>query len=163
VASHPAESLRLRPNIETGLTPQDILAKTAKEYQRGVELLQFSLTGEDGSYVLKTCPSSISNRPFLSPSGRELTTKLSRLIPRKNGFVDTVITAYNAHHALVIRPDDVWLAILSQFNLYVNSHPELLRKGSLIVGYRTLVNFRNKARVETPFGNRVSNNFSSLI
>ncbi|KAJ7898083.1 hypothetical protein B0H13DRAFT_2252305 [Mycena leptocephala] len=94
VASHPAESVRLRPNIETGLTPQDILAKMAKEYQRGVELLQFSLTGEDGSY---------------------------------NGFVDTVITAYNAHHALVIRPDDVWLAILSQFNLYVNAHPELLR------------------------------------
>ncbi|KAJ7809760.1 hypothetical protein B0H13DRAFT_2258847 [Mycena leptocephala] len=108
VASHPAESVRLRPNVETGLTPQDILAKTAKEYQRGVELLQFSLTGEDGS-------------------GREFTTKLSRLIPRKNGFVDTVITAYNAHHALVIRPDDVWLAILSQFNLYVNAHPELLR------------------------------------
>ncbi|KAJ6523716.1 hypothetical protein B0H19DRAFT_1201115 [Mycena capillaripes] len=108
VASHPAESVRLRPNIETGLTPQDILAKTAKEYQRGVELLQFSLTGEDGS-------------------GRDFTTKLSRLIPRKNGFVDTVITAYNAHHALVIRPDDVWLAILSQFNLYVNAHAELLR------------------------------------
>ena len=50
-----------------------------------------------------------------------------------NGFVDTVITAYNRHHHLilkfakllvsliftdlVIRPDDVWIAILNQFNI----------------------------------------------
>jgi hypothetical protein len=60
-------------------------------------------------------------------SGRDFTTKTTHLIPTKNGFVDTVITAYNEHHALVIRPDDVWLAILSQFNLFVNGNAELLR------------------------------------
>ncbi|KAJ7510802.1 hypothetical protein B0H11DRAFT_2183571 [Mycena galericulata] len=35
-----------------------------------------------------------------------------------NGFVDTVLRAYTHRHALVIRPDDVWLAIVSQFSFY---------------------------------------------
>ncbi|KAF9036253.1 hypothetical protein BJ165DRAFT_1560617, partial [Panaeolus papilionaceus] len=44
-----------------------------------------------------------------------------------NGFVDTVLKAYNQHHNLEIRPDDVWIAILSQFALIVNAHSEELR------------------------------------
>ncbi|KAJ7478280.1 hypothetical protein FB451DRAFT_1172615 [Mycena latifolia] len=35
-----------------------------------------------------------------------------------NSFVDTVLCAYTHHHALVIRPDDVWLAVVSQFSFY---------------------------------------------
>ncbi|KAJ7763761.1 hypothetical protein B0H16DRAFT_1527153 [Mycena metata] len=35
-----------------------------------------------------------------------------------NGFVDTVLFAYTHQHALVIRPDDVWLAVVSQFSFY---------------------------------------------
>ncbi|KAJ6483492.1 hypothetical protein C8R47DRAFT_1017605, partial [Mycena vitilis] len=38
-----------------------------------------------------------------------------------HGFVDTVLCAYAHHHALVIRPDDVWLALVSQFALYVTA------------------------------------------
>ena len=38
--------------------------------------------------------------------------------PLNNGFVHTLITAYNNHHHLVLRPDDVWIAILGQFNFY---------------------------------------------
>ncbi|KAK7058121.1 hypothetical protein R3P38DRAFT_3385198 [Favolaschia claudopus] len=45
----------------------------------------------------------------------------------KNSFVHTVIDAYNKHHALIIRPDDVWLAILTQFNFFVNANAEALR------------------------------------
>ncbi|KAJ7122404.1 hypothetical protein C8R44DRAFT_981525 [Mycena epipterygia] len=51
----------------------------------------------------------------------------SRVIPTRNGLVYTVILAYNKHHALVLRPDDVWLAILTQFNFFVNANAELLR------------------------------------
>ncbi|KAJ6582356.1 hypothetical protein B0H19DRAFT_1061773 [Mycena capillaripes] len=40
---------------------------------------------------------------------------------------DTVISAYNKHHALVIRPDDVWICILTQFNYFVTANAELLR------------------------------------
>jgi Domain of unknown function (DUF4419) len=39
-----------------------------------------------------------------------------------------VIECYNSHNALVIRPDDVWLAVLTQFNFFVNGNAEQLRK-----------------------------------
>ncbi|KAJ7633289.1 hypothetical protein FB45DRAFT_1148979 [Roridomyces roridus] len=38
-----------------------------------------------------------------------------------------LINAHNKHSALVIRPDDVWLTILSQFNFFVNANAEALR------------------------------------
>ncbi|KAF7309620.1 hypothetical protein MIND_00333000 [Mycena indigotica] len=38
---------------------------------------------------------------------------------RRNGFVDTVLAAYSESHALVVRPDDVWLAIISQFAFFL--------------------------------------------
>ncbi|KAF8199358.1 hypothetical protein K438DRAFT_1823464 [Mycena galopus ATCC 62051] len=50
-----------------------------------------------------------------------------KIVPNTNGFVNTVVTAWSRHHALVIRPDDVWLAIIAQFSFYVNANAELLR------------------------------------
>jgi hypothetical protein len=35
--------------------------------------------------------------------------------------------AYNQHHHLTIRPDDIWFTILSQLNFYINKHAEELR------------------------------------
>ncbi|PPQ92753.1 hypothetical protein CVT25_003862 [Psilocybe cyanescens] len=52
----------------------------------------------------------------------------------RNGFVQAVTHAYNRHHNLVIRPDDVWVAILSQFSLYVNKNSKALR--SLFVEHK---------------------------
>jgi hypothetical protein len=49
------------------------------------------------------------------------------IVMQKNGFVLGVLLAYNAHHNLVIRPDDVWIAIVSQLNFYINAHAEELR------------------------------------
>ena len=43
------------------------------------------------------------------------------------GLVGTVLTAYNGHHNLVIRPDDVWIAILSQLSFHINADAEALR------------------------------------
>ncbi|KAF8887882.1 hypothetical protein CPB84DRAFT_1786686 [Gymnopilus junonius] len=40
----------------------------------------------------------------------------STMHAKHNGFVDTVISAYNEHHHLVLRPDDVWIAISGQLN-----------------------------------------------
>ncbi|KAH0541573.1 hypothetical protein FGG08_003985 [Glutinoglossum americanum] len=53
--------------------------------------------------------------------------KIHSLIPSRSGFVSTVMQAYNGHHNLVVRPDDVWLTILARFNLYVNQNVEELR------------------------------------
>lgn len=35
--------------------------------------------------------------------------------------------AYSSHHNLLIRPDDVWFAILTQLSIYINKHAEELR------------------------------------
>ncbi|KAJ7092901.1 hypothetical protein B0H15DRAFT_938478 [Mycena belliarum] len=111
VANHPANPIGLRPLALEGLTAKGILALSCQEpSKKADQVLQFALsdsTGDGGS--------------------RDLDAKFPYLIPKKNGFVDTVILAYNQHHALVIRPDDVWLAILSQFSFFVNGNAELLR------------------------------------
>ncbi|KAH9855391.1 hypothetical protein C2E23DRAFT_724687 [Lenzites betulinus] len=51
-----------------------------------------------------------------------------QLLAKSNGFVRTVLQAYAYHHHLIIRPDDVWMAILSQLSFYVNAHAEGLRE-----------------------------------
>ena len=48
-----------------------------------------------------------------------------------NGFVFAAINAYSDHHHLTIRPEDVWLAILTQLSAYINAHAEELR-GSFV-------------------------------
>ncbi|KAK4169275.1 hypothetical protein QBC43DRAFT_354539 [Cladorrhinum sp. PSN259] len=40
----------------------------------------------------------------------------STLYSSKNGLVHSVVEAYNNHHNLILRPDDIWLAILTQLS-----------------------------------------------
>ncbi|KAI5068760.1 hypothetical protein GOP47_0017105 [Adiantum capillus-veneris] len=54
--------------------------------------------------------------------------------PSNSGFVRAVVEAYICHRNLVIRPDDVWLAILIQFGFYVNANAEAFR--SLFVAHQ---------------------------
>ncbi|KIM19519.1 hypothetical protein M408DRAFT_334372, partial [Serendipita vermifera MAFF 305830] len=73
--------------------------------------------------------------------------------PNHNGFVQAVVQAYNDHHNLIIRPDDIWIAILSQLNLYINAHAEELR--SFFVhheGKRELEVTSNGSRYTVDFG-----------
>ncbi|KAI0654377.1 hypothetical protein C8Q70DRAFT_1058473 [Cubamyces menziesii] len=51
----------------------------------------------------------------------------SKLNGQRNGFVRAVLEAYGSHNHLTIRPDDVWIAILTQLCFYVNAHAEELR------------------------------------
>jgi len=44
-----------------------------------------------------------------------------------NGFVTAVCEAYNHHHHLILRPDDVWFSIMSQFCAHVGNNSEELR------------------------------------
>ncbi|KAF2677695.1 hypothetical protein K458DRAFT_319247 [Lentithecium fluviatile CBS 122367] len=55
------------------------------------------------------------------------TTATSKIIPYGNGFVDGLLRAFQQDLHLVIRPDDVWLAITTQFSFYVNQRAEKLR------------------------------------
>jgi hypothetical protein len=71
-----------------------------------------------------------------------------------NGFVDTVQSAYNQHHHLVLRPDDVWIAILGQFNFYVNAHAEELRHQFVAhEGEKKLIVHAAGTRYTVDFGN----------
>ena len=54
-------------------------------------------------------------------------TDLSAIQPVKHGLIYACLAAYNQHHHLVLRPDDIWLAILSQFGLYIDVNSERFR------------------------------------
>ena len=44
-----------------------------------------------------------------------------------NGFIASALHAYNLHHNLVWRPDDIFIAILSQFAMYISCNAEKFR------------------------------------
>ncbi|KAJ6575583.1 hypothetical protein DFH09DRAFT_1260851 [Mycena vulgaris] len=111
VANHHAKSVDVYP--PEGLTGEEILRNGCTPGQlRKEKVLQFGLSDP------------MSNE---QGSRRDFKSKITGIVPNHNGFVNTVIEAYSQHHALVIRPDDVWLAILSQFNFFVNANAEVLR------------------------------------
>lgn len=66
------------------------------------------------------------NRPIIQSSFHDL-PGTSTIIPYGNGLVDGIIRAFNQDLNLVLRPDDIWLAILTQFSMFVNGNAELLR------------------------------------
>jgi len=51
----------------------------------------------------------------------------------EHGFITTLCLAYNQHQHLILRPDDVWLAIGVQFAFYLQAYAEELR--SLFVSH----------------------------
>ncbi|KAF7313793.1 hypothetical protein HMN09_00536600 [Mycena chlorophos] len=57
--------------------------------------------------------------------GRAGRSPQHKIAPNRNGFVDTVLSAYRERHALVVRPDDVWLAIVSQLGFYLGAEREV--------------------------------------
>ena len=74
--------------------------------------------------------------------------------PSANGFVHGAIQAYNDHHHLQLRPEDIWFAIISQLSFYINSHAEELR--GLFVAHQgkknLVVTFPTGTRYTIDFG-----------
>lgn len=56
-----------------------------------------------------------------------------------SGLVSTVVQAYNFHHELILRPDDVWQAVLTQLSFYIQANAEELRD--------RFVNFEGKSQL----------------
>lgn len=50
-----------------------------------------------------------------------------RIFARDNGLVHALEAAYSRHYHLVLRPDDVWITLLTQFSIYVNKNAENMR------------------------------------
>lgn len=86
-----------------------------------------SLTTSDDSYVRGKSDGAAEKRRTLVQSSFAQPDQKSALFAAKNGLVFACLEAYNDHHNLVIRPDDVWLAILTQLSAYVNANAEDLR------------------------------------
>ncbi|KAI0738926.1 hypothetical protein C8Q80DRAFT_1275137 [Daedaleopsis nitida] len=79
--------------------------------------------------VLRAASADARARPTNAVHQTSVTDEeLHTIVPVSNGFVRTALTAYGRHLNLCVRPDDVWLAILTQLSFYVNAHPEDLRQ-----------------------------------
>ena len=94
------------------------------------------------------CQSLLQSSFDLSPSS----TPKASVYPSQNGFVRAAISAYSSHHHLIIRPEDIWFAILSQLSLWINTHAtEEAVRGKL-------VSFEGKKELEITFpaGDRYS-------
>lgn len=78
------------------------------------------------TYLKKQAKVSDCSKLLAEETGRNL---LSAEI--KNGLITTMFRAYSSHLPLVLRPDDIWLAIGAGFSNYVSTHPKELR-GQLV-------------------------------
>ena len=104
VTFHPATHKASQISFEScaAKTPADLLSQCSpKEHMKCELVIQCSFSNSD-----------LSHRSVKASD---------------NGFFRAAIDAYNEHLNLIIRPDDVWLAILTHFNIYVNAHPEDIR------------------------------------
>ncbi|THU90809.1 hypothetical protein K435DRAFT_968487 [Dendrothele bispora CBS 962.96] len=131
-ANHPSEPVIVGEKYLKNTTPLTLLRSACySQYEKSDEILQSSF------------------KHHMKP-----------VLPRSNGFVNTIVDAYNRHHALSLRPDDVWICILTQFNFFVNANTEALRsifvshegKKELTVeafGDRHTVDFGHLARLMT--------------
>ena len=66
-------------------------------------------------------------RRIIQSSFHELNANTSPIIPYGNGLVNGIIRAFEQDLHLVLRPDDIWLSILTQFSMFVNGNSEQLR------------------------------------
>lgn len=89
----------------------------------GEELLRYSCPDE----------SSRCKKIFHSSFDKHPPNQSKHITPDRNGLVNALFHAYSGHHHLTIRPDDVWISILTQLNFYINAHAENLR--SLFVAH----------------------------
>lgn len=101
----------------TSTSPDDLLLRTSRNW------LPRDARFERGTNT----PLKPESRPILQSSFADIGTKSAPLIPYPNGLVNGMIRAFEQDLHLVLRPDDIWLSILTQFGMYVNGHSEELR------------------------------------
>lgn len=113
----------------SGRTPERVRL-TEYVHARSPEQLLASITTDDDSFGRRDRPRP---RKIIQSSFASLTRTPSTTFAAKNGLVHACLEAYNNHHNLVLRPDDVWLAILTQLSAHINASAESLRP--LFVGH----------------------------
>lgn len=76
--------------------------------------------------------------------------------PTPNGLVDAAILAFNNHHHLSIRPDDIWICIVTQLSFYINAHAEKMRS-------RFVAHEGQKELISVQLGDRFSADWPAFI
>lgn len=74
---------------------------------------------EDGLEVLKGAGVNIDQIKEMLQSSFDNNKLPSSIYASENGFVRSVISSYNEHHHLTLRPEDIWFAILTQISSYI--------------------------------------------
>ncbi|KAK7926787.1 hypothetical protein PG985_003785 [Apiospora marii] len=72
----------------------------------------------DGWTLLNKTSNRDSHREMLSTSVSE--ADHGAVIPYQSGFIETILRAWKQDMHLELRPDDVWLAVLTQLSFFVN-------------------------------------------
>ncbi|KAJ6623701.1 hypothetical protein B0H10DRAFT_777839 [Mycena sp. CBHHK59/15] len=160
VAEHSPNPVTLTPaQIHPGLTPEQLLAGAcAHQYETAGEILGSSFSkatpAEKSPFIRRlTNPFAKKKKAASGMASEPLPLTIPNIIPTPNGLVNTIISAYNRHHNLILRPDDVWLAILTQFNFYVNANAELLRANFVAhEGRQELKVSKQQSRATMDFG-----------
>ena len=83
-------------------------------------------------FLKEACPDAHAITDNLLHSSFGATLK--DVIPQRNGFVHTILECHNECHALTIRPDDVWIAIITQFSCFLNGNADALRSFFVLCG-----------------------------
>ncbi|CAL8075355.1 unnamed protein product [Orchesella dallaii] len=109
---------RIRTNQTCDQAP---VADLIENFREGLELRRGIKVVNESSTIVKTLPGIriIQHTQF---SNETLTLTFNY-----PGFVPTVVEAYNNHFNLIITPDGIWAAIMTQFSFYINKNAEKYR------------------------------------
>ena len=102
---------------------------TPEFYQKSQNGCTFSviheLTIED---VKVTSPDkNDQNKPAVDVMFSSIRDPQHKYVTTENGLMHAILTAYNNHHALILTPDDIWLAIVTQFSFFMGKHGSEIR------------------------------------
>ena len=103
-------------------------------------------------------------RRIIQSSFHELNPRTSPIIPYGNGLVNGVIRAFQQDLHLVLRPDDIWLSILTQFSMFVNGNSEHLRSQFVAhQGKKELIIDAGPQRIEDVDMGKLAQSMTQLI
>ncbi|KAL7918268.1 hypothetical protein ACQKWADRAFT_304580 [Trichoderma austrokoningii] len=116
-----------RPNPEVIGSNQDATINSS------VQLLQaasrsWTVSPEDAKNLHTNKPIGPESRKLLHDSFSDVDQNPERrVVPYGSGLIEGIIRAFQQDLHLVLRPDDIWLAITTQLSFYINAHAEELR------------------------------------
>ncbi|KAF2166254.1 hypothetical protein M409DRAFT_66756 [Zasmidium cellare ATCC 36951] len=101
---------------------------TAQIARHAANPLRMTKERSDTDLFSGSCEQESENcKEIIQSSFTKSVLRKHHVVSSANGFVNAALTAYSSHHHLILRPDDIWFAILSQLSLFINAHAEDVR------------------------------------